>query len=365
MRILHVFRSPVGGLFRHVCDLARGQRQLGHDVALLCSSSDGGAHADVLLKRVEEFCSLGVHRAKMSRMPGLGDLAGVRATKEVAKSLNIDVIHGHGAKGGVYGRLAARKLNVRSVYTPHGGSLHFRWASPTGAAFLAAETYLSRIGSGFCFVCDFEKQEFARKVGLAGKPSAVVFNGLWPEEFAAVNPAPDATDFLFVGEIRHLKGVDILLKALASIPNASLTIVGDGKEQPAYEALVQSLGLSSRATFAGRMPIAEALRRGRIMMQPSRNESFPYVVIEAAAARVPVIASAVGGVAEIVPSALLCHDRSPKTLAEKMRLYLAGDPTLVAASEKLFADVKLRCGAQGMVRSVTEFYKTLKPGGPR
>jgi glycosyltransferase involved in cell wall biosynthesis len=360
MRILHIFRSPVGGLFRHVRDLARGQSEMGHDVAMLCSSSGGGGHADALLKQAEKFCTIGVHRAPMLRMPGLGDLAGVRATRVLTQSLNVDIIHGHGAKGGVYGRLAARKLGIPSVYTPHGGSLHFRWASPSGAIFLSTEKYLSRVGSGFCFVCDFEKQEFASKIGLSGKPSTVVFNGLWPEEFTPSVPLANVTDLLFVGEIRHLKGVDILLNAVAIVQHASLTIVGDGKEQSAYETLAKSLGIASRVTFAGRLPIAEALKRGRVMVVPSRNESFPYVVLEAAAARMPVIASAVGGIAEIVPSPLLCHDRSPDTLAKKIRLALAGDRSIVEASERLFSDVRTRCTAMGMVESVTEFYNTLK-----
>jgi glycosyltransferase involved in cell wall biosynthesis len=365
MRILHVFRSPVGGLFRHVRDLARGQSEMGHEVAILCSSSDGGAQADSLLRQVEKYCSLGVHRQPMSRLPGLGDLAGARATQVLAKSLEITVIHGHGAKGGVYGRLAARKLAIPSVYTPHGGSLHFRWGSPTGAVLLLAEKYLGRIGTGFCFVCDFEKHEFAKKIGLAGKPSTVIFNGLWPEEFAAVVQDASATDFLFVGEIRHLKGVDILLNALALIPHASLTIVGDGKEQPEYETLAKDLGLSSRVTFAGRLPISEALKRGHIMVLPSRNESFPYVVLEAAAARMPVIASAVGGIPEIMPDALLCHDRSAATLAHKMQLAFAKEISVVKAAEALFADVKSRCDARRMAGDVTAFYQTLKPEGLR
>jgi glycosyltransferase involved in cell wall biosynthesis len=365
MRILHVFRSPVGGLFRHVRDLARGQHELGHDVAMLCATTEGGSHAESLLKQAERFCTIGVHRAAMSRLPGFGDLGGVRATTALARTLNIDVIHCHGAKGGVYGRLAARRLGIPSVYTPHGGSLHFRWASPSGAVFLSAEKYLGRVGSGFCFVCDFEKQEFASKIGLSDKPSTVVFNGLWPEEFTPSVAVANATDLLFVGEIRHLKGVDILLQAMALVPHASLTIVGDGNEQSTYESLVRSLGLTLRVTFAGRLPIAEALKRGRIMVLPSRNESFPYVVLEAAAARMPVIASAVGGIAEIVPQHLLCHDRSPETLAEKIRMSLTMDKSFVEAAETLFSDVGSRCTAKAMVQSVTDFYGTLKSDGLR
>jgi glycosyltransferase involved in cell wall biosynthesis len=192
-----------------------------------------------------------------------------------------------------------------------------------------------------------------------------VFNGLWPEEFAEPTLFTGATDFLFVGEIRHLKGVDILLHAMALIPEASLTIVGDGNDQSTYVALAQSLGLSYRVTFAGRLPVAEAMKRGRVMVLPSRNESFPYVVIEAAAARVPTIASAVGGIPEIMPAALLCQDRSPQTLAGKMRQALIRDKAFETASEQMFADVKQRCSARGMVQSVTDFYATLKSSTAR
>jgi glycosyltransferase involved in cell wall biosynthesis len=314
-----------------------------------------------LLEEAKSYCKLGIHRAPMSRLPGLGDLAGVKATHELAQRLGVDVIHCHGAKGGVYGRLAAAKIGVPSVYTPHGGSLHYWWLSASGVLFLATETYLSQKTSGFCFVCAFEQREFAGKIGLSGKPSKVAFNGLWPDEFTPAKPNADAADFLFVGEIRHLKGIDILLHAMAALPLATLAIVGDGKEQAQYESLARELGLSKRVTFAGRLPIADALKRGRIMVLPSRNESFPYVILEAAAARLPVIASAVGGIGEIVPDALLCHDRTADTLAAKMRATLAGQLAITEASEKLFAGVKSRCDARKMVVSVTDFYKTLKP----
>ena len=360
MRILHVFRSPVGGLFRHVRDLARAQSQMGHEVGVLCSASDGGAAATQHLQDMQKHCSLGVHREQMSRLPGLGDFAGTKKAKHLAEQLRIEVIHCHGAKGGVYGRLAAARLGIPSVYTPHGGSLHYDWNSPAGALFLFAERFLARKTGGFCFVCDYEKREFDAKVGLAGRPAKVVLNGLWPEEFGIATPRPDATDFLFVGEIRHLKGVDILLHAMSKLEQASLTIVGDGKEMSIYQKLCTELGLDERVYFAGRRPIAEAMTLGRIMILPSRNESFPYVVLEAAAAHIPVVASAVGGIPEIVPQELLCQDRLPGTLAHKMSLLLGEDGTMKASEMRLFESVRRKCQAQDMAKNVTAFYADLK-----
>ena len=74
----------------------------------------------------------------MGRLPGPRDLATSRAVRDAARELRADVLHGHGAKGGAYARLAGRDLrlegrNVATFYTPHGGSLHYPLASPQGA----------------------------------------------------------------------------------------------------------------------------------------------------------------------------------------------------------------------------------------
>ena len=165
MRILHVFRTPVGGLFRYVRDVARGQAALGHEVGILCDSTTGGDTAARLLKEVEPSCALGVARIPISRLPGIGDLSGVLQTRRHASQVRPDIIHCHGAKGGLHGRVAARGLGIPSVYTPHGGSLHYSWSSPAGAVFLGAEKILARIGDALLFVCDFERQAFDRQIG--------------------------------------------------------------------------------------------------------------------------------------------------------------------------------------------------------
>ncbi len=245
MRVLHVFRTPVGGLFRHVRDLARGQKDLGHEVGILCDSLTGGDGARQLLQTAEAHCSLGIRRIPISRMPGLGDISGARQTKTHARSINADIIHCHGAKGGVYGRLAARSLGIPSVYTPHGGSLHFKWMSASGAVFLGAEWLLARLGCGFHFVCDFEKQEFDRKVGIGGNPTQVIHNGLWPEELELAKPTRDASDILFFGELRDLKGVDLLITAIGKVRRSrriTATIVGDGPDSGRYKAMVDAAG---------------------------------------------------------------------------------------------------------------------------
>lgn len=321
MRILHVFRTPLGGLFRHVRDLARGQQARGHDAGILCDSLTGGSGAPALLQTAEAFCSLGIKRIPISRLPGLGDLSGIAQTASHARQVKPDIIHCHGAKGGLYGRVAARVLGLRSVYTPHGGSLHYAWQTPQGLVFLGAERLLARIGGGFHFVCEFEKHEFGHKIGIGRKPASVIYNGLWPDEFASVEPDPDATDILFAGELRHLKGVDLLIEAIhiaSARRTVTATLVGDGPDGDGYRSMVASCGLSPVIRFAGRMPFHKAIRLGRIMVIPSRAESFPYIVLETIAAGRPIIASAVGGIPEILPPEQLVTPGDATALANRI-----------------------------------------------
>ena len=359
LNILHVFRTPVGGLFRHVRDLARGQAALGHRLGVVCDSTTGGDGAVQALAGISQYCSLGIERRLISRLPGLGDLSGARAVAAVARSVRPDILHGHGAKGGLYARLAGRRLGIPSVYTPHGGSLHFEWASPQGMIFLSAERALRRIGSGLLFVCDFERQRFDAKIGIGGKPNRVVFNGLWPDEIAGVSPDPDAADFIYLGELRKLKGVDVLLQALKSLEGATCTIAGDGEDRQEFETLASALGLADRVRFTGSLPARRAFAMGRVLVMPSRAESFPYVVLEAAAAGLPIIASRVGGIPEVLPANALVAPAEPEALAAAMA-ELKSAPQLCAARgaamQRLVAD---RFSAAAMCAAVTEFYRDL------
>ncbi len=360
MRIVHVFRSPVGGLFRHVRDLVQAQAGLGHEIGLVCDSSTGGAAAEVELAELSKFCSQGILRISISTLPGPSDFRGIGAVADFAKSGQADVIHGHGAKGGLYGRLAAHRLGLKSVYTPHGGSLHYDWLHFPGFAFLGAERALRATGAGLIFVCDYERLLYDRKIGLGNAPHVVIHNGLWPAEFAAVPPLGDATDLLFVGELRKLKGVDVLLKALAKLKpeqQISLTIVGEGRDQALFEGLSNAMKLTKQVRFVGRKSIADALPLGHLMVMPSRHESFPYVVLEAIAAAKPIIASAVGGIPELLPAENLCAANDVDALAAKIRAFRAAPLRARERAGQLQSVARNSFTVQKMALAVLNFYQ--------
>ncbi len=365
MRVLHVFRSPVGGLFRHVCDLVEAQVSMGYETGIVCDTIAGGAYSNRLIEGLQARCSMGIERMPMPRMPAFVDVPNTSRVPDIASRLKVDIIHGHGSKGGFYARLAGRRLGVPSIYTPHGGVLNYEWSSPSGALFLATERYLAKAGSGFAFVCDYERATFDRKIGIGGAPFVVVHNGLWPREFIPVKPREDATDLLFAGEMRFNKGVDLILEAIAELNKerrVTLTLAGDGVQFEEYKLLAKTLGVEHLVNFVGRVPIAEAFAMGRIFVLPSRFESFPYVIMEAIAAEKPIVSTNVGGIAEVLPPEMLMTTVDVASLTAKLREVLGAEHKARQQAAELAARVKVSTTVAKMAEKIGNLYSRLAPG---
>jgi glycosyltransferase involved in cell wall biosynthesis len=361
LNILHVLRAPVGGLFRHVVDLARGQAARGHRVGVIVDSSSGSAQADATLAELSPVLTLGLSRVPMSRQLGASDLPAVAHVAERAATTAADVVHGHGAKGGAYARLARTAHAIR-VYTPHGGSLHYSWGTPAGFFYLLAERVLARRTDLFLFESSFGRDAFRAKVGEPAALSRVVHNGVARAEFDPVALAANATDLVFVGELRMLKGVDVLIEAVALLAQqgrgVTVTIVGDGPDRSAFEAKASTPGLDRTVRFVGSMPARLAFTRGRILVIPSRAESLPYIVLEAAAAGMPLIATRVGGIPEILgaDAAALVAPGDPEALAHAIGQALQDEPARRAAAQRLQTRVRDVFSAEAMTDAVLAAY---------
>lgn len=306
LKILHCLRAPVGGLFRHVIDVATAQTAAGHAVGVVCAAT-GDALTETRLQAFAPALALGLHRLPISRDIGLSDFRAWRRVVALARELGADVLHGHGAKGGAYARLAARRLKkeriVRCFYTPHGGSLHYAPNTLAGQVYGRLERQLEGWTDGIIFESRYADNRYASQIGAPKCASAVIHNGLSAVEFDTVATLPDAADFAFVGELRKLKGVDVALEALAILNrNRPVTAIfaGAGPDGEAFKAQAQALGLDGRVAFTGPTRAREAFARGHVLLMPSRAESLPYIVLEAIAAGMPVLATNVGGIPEII-----------------------------------------------------------------
>jgi glycosyltransferase involved in cell wall biosynthesis len=307
LRILHVFRAPLGGLFRHVIDLATEQVARGHDVGLFFDSSSVCERVTQAVSCIPGGLSLGVTGFPIRRNPHLGDVPAIAHFVKKVSELKPDVVHGHGSKGGLYARLPGLLRPERGpvrAYTPHGGSFNYMPGSLQHRVFMATEKLLTFSTDVFLFESAYIAGRFDKFVGARHAVRRVVANGIGRAEFTPVPPNLGAADFLYVGELRAAKGIDTLLDAIAlvgrtlgEIPRAVL--VGSGPDKDILLARARRLGIAERISFPGQLPVREAFKLGRIMVVPSRAESLPYVVLEAAGARMPLISTNVGGIPEI------------------------------------------------------------------
>lgn len=304
LRILHAVRAPVGGIFRHILDLAVGQAERGHEVGILADSLTGGERAETALREIAPKLKLGVYRLAIRREPHPVDSVTALHFLRLARSLKPDVLHGHGAKAGAFVRLKGKSKKSIRVYTPHGGSLHYPPGTLKGGAYARMERTLMNRTDLFLFESAFARDTYLRVVGQPAGLVRCVFNGVTASEFDPVPAAEDATDVVYVGEFREIKGADLLIQAMARLradgKPITLTLAGDGEETEALKALVSRLNLGDAVRFIGHVRARFGFSKGRLLVVPSRGDSMPYVVIEAAAAGIPMVAASVGGIPEIL-----------------------------------------------------------------
>ena len=285
-----------------------------------------------------------------------------------------DVLHGHGAKGGVYARIFGTLLkrsgwSIARLYSPHGGSLHYDERTATGRFFFGIERQMERFTDHLLFVSEYERQAFRRKIGDPRAPNSLVYNGVREAEFAPVAAQGGAADLLYIGMMRDLKGPDLFIDAIAEAAKAlgrpiEAVMVGAGADLPRYQAQAARLGLAERIRFLAPMPARQAFALARLIVVPSRAEAMPYIVLEALAAGKPMIASAVGGIPEIFGEASPALVRPfAGELAERMGAALADLPAYGRLMPSL-TELKDRFGADVMASRIEAiYYAALERGG--
>ena len=363
LRILHAVRAPVGGIFRHILDVANGQADRGHHVGIIADSLTGGERAAAALTEIAPRLKLGVHRIAIHREPHPADFLVWARFMWLTRRLKPDVLHGHGAKAGAFVRLRRRSTSKIRVYTPHGGSLHYPLGTLKGAFYSRLERALMNSTDLFLFESAFARDTYQRTIGTPKGLVRCVFNGVTADEFDPIARAEDATDVVYVGEFRHIKGADLLIDAVARLradgKPVTLTLAGDGEEIEALKAQIRSRGLGEAVRFIGHVKARYAFSKGKLLVVPSRGDSMPYVVIEAAAAGIPMVAANVGGIPEIYGS----HDdalfapNSVGAMADAIETALEDSDAAAVRAKSLRERVLMHFSQKAMVEGVLAGYR--------
>jgi glycosyltransferase involved in cell wall biosynthesis len=262
------------------------------------------------------------------------DAAAVRELRSLARDLKPDVAQINSSKAGVLGRLALARTGVRTVFTAHGWAFSGRGGA-AGALYAAAERAVAPLSDAIVCVSNHDL-ELAHDRGIAPRGGLhVIHNGV--DAPAAMPPRRLPGDRLVLGCTARLappKDVMTLLEALArpGCERWDLRVFGDGPDWEAIAARRDQLGLDARVRLFGhREDIALQLADCDAFALISDWEGLPYSILEAMAAGLPVLATAVGGIADLVAPAVtgeLVAPRDPAAAARVLATW-ASEPALL------------------------------------
>jgi glycosyltransferase involved in cell wall biosynthesis len=305
------------------------------------------------------------------------DLVALARLVRLLRRLRPAIVHTHLAKAGALGRLAARLAGVPLVvHTYHGHVFHSYFSPLRTRAVLAAEHFLA--GLTDCLVTVGERQR-RELVGYGFRPRQLVAIplGLDLERYLLPAPrgvlrrelgVPDTAPLVgIVARLVPIKAHADFLHAAARLraewPDIHFAIVGDGERRAALAALAGELGLADRTHFVGwRRDLPAVYADLDVVCLSSLNEGSPVALIEAMAAGRPVVATAVGGVPEVVQdgvSGLLVPPRAPAALAAAVASLLRAPERAAALGQAARAAVYPRYSAGRLVRDIETLYARL------
>jgi glycosyltransferase involved in cell wall biosynthesis len=313
VKVLHVHRiGGIGGSERHLLTLLPALAERGVEVSFL--------GLDDPRRAPEPFYeALTVPYQRLQAPRDLDPLLAVRVRRATRRA---DIVHTHLVHADVYGAIGARRL----VSTKHNDD-PFR-AGP----FRFVERALARRAAGIIAITESLARFQLERVGLPRDKVEVVHYGLDepPRAWGANPPDPvprDARVLLCVCRLEPQKGVDVAIRALAEVPDAYLVVLGEGPQRAELELLAAELGV--RVYMPGRVPdVAAWLGRAHLLVHPVRWEGFGLALLEAMLALLPVVATRVSSIPEIVvdgETGLLVPPDDPAALAAAVKRVLA-DP---------------------------------------
>lgn len=379
LRVVRVIaRLNVGGPARHVLAATEGLSARCRTTLVTGNVQEGETEATAWIRE---------HRADPVRIPDLGrslaPFADLRAMREIRRILHAEqphVLHTHTSKAGFLGRLAARGAPVGFVvHTFHGHVFDGYFGATASRILVGVERRLARITDAIVAVSDEVAEDLIERHRIAPREKVrVIPVGIPLDRFIDASQrrgalrkelglASDVPLVAWVGRLAEIKDValalDVHARVRAKVPGAVLVIAGDG---PQRDLVVRAAAdPAAGVRFLGlRDDIAAVWADADVALLTSRNEGTPVALIEAAAARVPAVATRVGGVPSVVcdgTTGLLAPSGDAEALAGAVAALLDDAPRRQALGRAARDHVKPRFGVARMLRDLEDLYASLKP----
>lgn len=298
MNILFVITraDAIGGAQVHVKDLAIALQEDHHKVLIL--TGEQGIYNEDLRQAGIESVSCEYLQKQINPF---ADGKSFRFILNVIDLFKPDLIAAHSSKTGILGRLASQVTKVPCIFTAHGWSFTTGIPEPNRTIFRWLEKSTASLADKIICVSEYDRQ-IGLKAGMNSKQLLTVHNGMKDigTNLRAYPAQGKPVKIAMVARFDRQKDHLTLVKAFQDL-DAELILVGDGPSLDKTKQEVEQLGISDRVSFLGfRQDIAEILAQAHIYALISNWEGLPCTIIEAMRAGLPVVASDVGGVKEIV-----------------------------------------------------------------
>ncbi|MDE2021484.1 MAG: glycosyltransferase [Patescibacteria group bacterium] len=328
-KILFVItKSNWGGAQRYVYDLAKGLPAEQFEVAVaLGGTGETNAPAGLLAERLKEAAVRIIFLMSFTRDVYLSrEFKAFLELLRVIKQERPDILHLNSSKAGGLGALAGRIAGVRNIiFTAHGFAHNEVRPFYERALIWIASWITILLAHRVIVLSNYELRR--APVIFSRRKMTVIYNGVhMPLQLDArerVRSAfpPGVRITGTVGELTRNKNQTALIEQAKDDPSMFVAIVGEGEEREHLEAKIKKYGLENRVKLFGFIPASEVLRGFDVFALPSLKEGLPYVLLEARAAGLPIVANRVGGVGEILDAKDMDRFSLQRMVQETMRLY--------------------------------------------
>jgi glycosyltransferase involved in cell wall biosynthesis len=349
MRVAHVHRiRGIGGSERHLLTLLPALAELGAEPVLVGLDDPSWDVAPF-------YRELAVPSVRIPAPRDLDPLLGVRLRRAL-RSLRPDVVHTHLVHADLYGALAAGRTPL--VSTKHNDD-RFRLGP-----FRHVERLLARRSARAIAITEALRRFTVERVGLPADKVTTIHYGL-DEPPAAWAPAeldlPGGPLVVAVARLVPQKGLDVAVRAIAGL-DATILVLGEGEERSRLEMLGRELGV--RLLLPGRVgDVAAVLRRADLLVHPARWEGFGLALLEAMLCSLPVVATRVSSIPEIVAdgeTGLLVPPDDPDALGDALGRLLADDALRRRLGEAGHARARAEFSVERMARRTLAVYEAVR-----
>jgi glycosyltransferase involved in cell wall biosynthesis len=360
LRILLVADSlDAGGAERHVVGLAASLVRESHAVTIACST--GGALVDLARRNGATVIPLTSARAKRQV-----SLRFARALVRLTNSHCFDLVHAHMYASAAASAIATGWSGTPLVLTEHSeAGWRGPWARLVSRVMYRRARHIIAVSESIRQRLIVQDRVPLAQVTVIANALPELMEGYLPFPLAALSGLSGRALVGVVARLQPEKGVQHFLQAAAMVaaatPRVGFVIVGDGPQRSQLETLAAEVGIAGRSVFLGYQPDARSIMSMLdVLVVPSVSEGTPLVVLEAMAAGVPVVASAVGGIPEQVHhgcEGLLVPPCDPAALARAIQELLC-DPDLAHRLGKA-GEIRVSSAysAEAMLRSTLRIYQ--------